>query len=78
MLKLLLSCDCGYKDKVEDINNLDGYCPKCHEHHGNVVYLSNMSKDEFVEELAKMTDNEISKYSYTIQVIAEDIVKNGL
>lgn len=37
MLRMLLHCDgCNYEEKVEDIYNLDGFCPNCHEHHGEV------------------------------------------
>lgn len=79
MLKLLLSCtNCGYTSEVEDVYNLDGCCPNCHEHHGEVHYLSRMTSDQFIEELAKMSEEEISKCVLAIKYCAENISEEHL
>ena len=55
MLRLSLQCtDCGYEEENIDLTNddmLDGQCPICKNHHGNVVYFTDMKVDEFIEEL---------------------------
>ena len=78
MLRLLYSCDCGANDDVEDIENLDGCCPICHAHHGEVQYFSAMTSEEFIEELSKMTEHDICKYATAIKICAEDINENKL
>ena len=79
MLKMMFDCtDCGHEGDVADITNLDGQCPYCGNHHGNVIYGSKMDKNDFVEELSKMSEANIAKYAQAIQLMAEDIVDNGL
>lgn len=79
MLKMMFECtDCGHAGDVADITNLDGQCPYCGNPHGNVIYGSKMNKDDFVEELSKMSETNIAKYAQAIQLMAEDIVDNGL
>ena len=79
MLKMMFGCtDCWHEGDVEDITNLDEQCPHCGNHHGNIVYGSKMNKDDFVEELSIMSEVTIAKYAQAIQLIAEDIVDNGL
>lgn len=78
MLKMLYTCDCGANGEVEDVENICGCCPVCHAHHGEVQYYSNMSAEEFIEALSKMSEKEITKYAYAIQICAEDIIENKL
>lgn len=79
MLKMMFGCtDCGYTEDVRDITNLDEQCPHCGNHHGNIVYGSKMHRDDFLEELSKMSEANIAKYAQAIQIIAKDIVDNGL
>lgn len=79
MLKMMFECtDCGHLGDVGDITNLDEQCPYCGNHHGNIIYGSKMDKDDFVEELSIMSEVTIAKYAQAIQLIAEDIVDNGL
>lgn len=79
MLKIVFGCtNCGHVEDVGDITNLDEQCPYCGNHHGNIVYGSKMYKDEFVEELSKMSEANITKYAQAIQLIAKDIVDSGL
>lgn len=79
MLKMMFGCtDCGYTEYVIDITNLDEQCPHCGNHHGNIVYGSKMHRDDFLEELSKMSEDNIAKYAQAIQIIAKDIVDNGL
>ena len=79
MLNMMFECtDCGREGDVEDITNLVGPCPYCRNPHGNIIYGSKMDKDEFVEELSKMSLANIAKYAQAIQLMAEDIVDNGL
>ena len=70
--------DCGFESDVEDITNLNGQCRACGNHHGNVIYASRMTKDEFIIELAKMSEKDIAKYAEAIKICAEDIVENDL
>lgn len=78
MLKMMFGCtDCRHGGDVGDITNLDGQCPYC-GNYGNIFYGSKMDKDDFVEELSKMSEANIAKYAQAIQLIAEDIVDNGL
>ena len=79
MLKLIMECtDCGYEGDVIDITCLDGCCPACHEHSGNIIYGSKMTSKEFLTELYKMSERDIAKYAEAIKVCAEDIVENDL
>ena len=80
MLRLSLQCtDCGYEEENIDLTNddmLDGQCPICKNHHGNVVYFTDMKVDEFIEELAKMDLINIAKQAIAINLIAEDLYYN--
>lgn len=78
MLKMLYTCDCGAEGEVTDLEGLIGYCPACHAHHGEVHYASAMTPSQFIEELSKMSEREIAKYAYAIQVCAEDIIESNL
>lgn len=78
MIRMLYSCICGSSGEVDDIENLDGCCPRCHEHHGEVSYFCNMTCDEFITELSEMTEKEISKYATAISLCAKDICENKL
>ena len=79
MLRMMFECtDCGCEADVRDITCLDGQCPYCGNHHGNVIYASKMTKDEFVTELSKMSEKDIAKYANAIKYMAEDFVENGL
>lgn len=74
MLKILCECsDCKYSEYVNDVTSMYGQCTKCGNHHGNVIYYCSMSKNEFIEELAKMDDSEISKCAYAIKLCAEQL-----
>ena len=81
MLRLMMECaDCGYQDEEVDIDDdwaLVGQCPRCGDHHGNVMYFTEMKIGEFVEELAKMDEKDIAKRALAIKYIAEGIVDNG-
>jgi tRNA G26 N,N-dimethylase Trm1 len=83
MLKMLLKCDnCGFSCNANDyggsIEDLDGHCPNCGSHHGEVQYYNNMTAEEFINELAKMEENEIAKCANAIQICAKDIIDEGL
>ena len=78
MLRMSYICDCGYEDDVEDIESLDGCCFRCHEHRGNVHYVSEMTHEEFLRELANMSEKDIAKHAYAIQICAADICDNQL
>ena len=79
MLKLMMECtDCGYEADVIDIANLDGCCPKCHGHAGNVIYGSRLDAKAFLTELYTMSEKDIAKYADAIKICAEDIVENDL
>jgi len=83
MIKILLNCDnCGFSCDADDyggnIQDLDGHCPNCGSHHGEVHYYSNMTAEEFINELANMEENEIAKYAKAIKICAADIIEEGL
>lgn len=48
-----------------------GRCPICGEHHGGIYIESEMTTEEFVNELADMTPIQISKYAEFIHELAE-------
>ena len=80
MLRLNWKCTkCGEIGVVEDLTNdsdeLNGACPNCYRHKGEVEYSTNMSIDEFLSELAKMNKNEIAKYSNAINICADYLYK---
>lgn len=77
MIKLKLYCDCGYEADVDDLDNLDGFCPMCCSHHGNAWYGTEMKPKDFVEELSKMDESAIAKYAFAIKTAAEDLINNG-
>ena len=74
MLRITLLCsNCGYEEDIKDLTNLDGLCPNCHEHHGEIVYNCNMSEAEFIQELARMNEKSITKYANAILLCAKDL-----
>jgi NAD-dependent SIR2 family protein deacetylase len=81
MLRLSLECaDCGYSESNIDTSAdymLVGQCPRCGDHHGNIMYFAEMSASEFIEELAKMEESDIAKRSLAIKLIAESLVEDG-
>jgi len=75
MIRLYYNCsNCGANDEVDDITNLDGCCPVCHEHHGEISYGCMLKANQFILELSKMTENEIAKYSEAINIAAKSLV----
>lgn len=81
MLRLGYECaDCGFSEDDFDIDNewmLVGQCPRCGDHHGNMMYMTDMKIGEFVEELAKMDEKDIVKRALAIKIIAECLVEDG-
>lgn len=81
MLRLGFECtDCGYSEDNFDVKDewmLVGQCPSCGNHHGNMIYMTDMKIGEFVEELAKMDEDVIAKSSLAVKIIAECLVEDG-
>lgn len=73
---MVFSCDAN--DYDGSIQGLDGHCLNCNSHHSEVPYYSEMTAEEFINELAKMEENEIAKYAKVIQICAIDIIEEGL
>ena len=55
--------------------NYDGYCPHCGDHHGNVYYSVDMTPEEFVEEISKLSAAYIAKHANLIVDFAKDIIE---
>lgn len=79
MIRMFYACICcDAAGEVNNIENLDGWCPNCNAHNGEVSYYSHMTSEEFIEELSKLTEREISKYAKAIKICAEDICEYKL
>lgn len=79
MIKMIFECDnCHASGPVDPTNNDEtcGICPNCHEHHGEVHYYCEMSVEDFLKELANMTESEMQKSIVAIQECARDLYEN--
>lgn len=75
MIRMTYECtNCKARGDVENITNIDGCCPNCHEHLGEVNYFCNMSLQEFLEDLRNMNDAQISKSANAIRLCANDLL----
>lgn len=75
MLRINWSCSkCGASGTVENPAEMCGACPKCWSHKGEVEYTCEMSVEDFLLELTKMSESEIAKNAYAIQVCAEELL----
>lgn len=63
MLKINWKCSsCNSSGQLIDryeLENLTGICPNCYKHNGEVSYKCTMTKDEFIEEISKMTERDL-------------------
>ena len=69
MLKLTWYCSsCNKGGDVDDPSVIAGQCPLCGRHHGEVEYECDMSRSDFMKEIAAMSPAERKKYEYAIQI----------
>lgn len=74
MLKFIYEgSNCGSIDDIND-TELDGCCPNCHEHHGEVSYCYKGTTEDFLDNLAKMSVSEISRKAFAIQIATESLL----
>lgn len=74
MLKIYYNCsNCGSSDEAEEWM-LDGCCPNCHAHHGDVTYEYEGDVGDFLLALSKMSNSEIANYAPVIRFIAKDVL----
>lgn len=74
MLRISWSCSgCNNEGMVNDLENMFGQCPECGCHHGEVEYECKMNKDEFIDELAKMSYRQMIDYGFAIHTCAEQL-----
>lgn len=77
-LKISWNCSsCQASGTVDDLGEMYGMCPKCGRHHGEVEYICEMTKDEFVEALSKSDEMDIAKYAYAIWICAEQLAEES-
>lgn len=75
MLKMKWYCSgCNSEGDVENPSEICGGCPKCTRHRGEVEYSCDMTVEEFLTELTKMSESEIAKNAYAIQECANDLI----
>lgn len=67
-------CGCNSEGDVENPSEICGGCPKCTRHRGEVEYSCEMSVEDFLLELTKMSESEIAKNAYAIQLCAEELL----
>ena len=77
MLHILWYCsECKHDGIVNDLTTMYGQCPVCGCHHGELEYICDMTQDDFISVLSQMSEKEISRYAYAIQLCAEQISMN--
>lgn len=71
MLRVYYNClDCETSAKIDDVSdeNISVICPICDSH--RVDLTTDMSKEEYLQEISRMTKSDLSKYSVAIRECA--------
>ena len=79
MLKMSWYCsDCEAKGELsqDEMIELNGCCPNCMHHKGNIEYYCDLTLEQFLEELSTMTASALSKYALVINECAYDLKQN--